>query len=314
MGNGVGRPEKPLQGGGPLVEFALQLRALRTETGEESYRKMAKGVEVSESAMANAARGEQFPSWRTVRAFALACGADPAEWRQKWVTLEQELRGGSREQPADADLDDSAGDPAPPARRARPRRRALTAGVAVALVLAVAVYVLVGHFTGRHDDGGPAANPGAPGGTAVRFSFETGLPPWGRFWNGQNVATSITNVAAYDGQHALRLATAPDSGRKPAVGTTSENGRLAGIRAGSIVTFHVRYGGQGTGGFAPFVYDSKNQPVWSTTPALQLPQAGTAGWITYQWKVPPVTPTAIGIQIANAGDDDFIFDLDGVSW
>jgi hypothetical protein len=81
----AGRPERPLDPlEGPLSRFAHELRQLRAAAGYPSYRILAKTAFYSASALSTAASGAAFPSLAITLAYAGACGADPAEWRQRW--------------------------------------------------------------------------------------------------------------------------------------------------------------------------------------------------------------------------------------
>ena len=81
----AGRPERPLDPlDGPLSRFAHELRQLRAAAGYPSYRALAKTAFYSASALSTAASGAAFPSLAITLAYAGACGADPAEWRQRW--------------------------------------------------------------------------------------------------------------------------------------------------------------------------------------------------------------------------------------
>ncbi|MCZ7375155.1 NBR1-Ig-like domain-containing protein [Micromonospora sp. WMMC250] len=65
--------------------FAEQLRALRTEVGDPSFRKMAgRSGRISHTTLHEAAAGTRFPSWETTREFVRACEADETQWRRRW--------------------------------------------------------------------------------------------------------------------------------------------------------------------------------------------------------------------------------------
>ncbi|WKK26296.1 helix-turn-helix domain-containing protein [Streptomyces olivoreticuli] len=81
----VGRKEKPLDpGAGPTQQLAHELRVLRQKAGGPTYAAMARGVAYSAATLSRAADGERLPSLPVLRAYAQACGADPAEWEQRW--------------------------------------------------------------------------------------------------------------------------------------------------------------------------------------------------------------------------------------
>ena len=94
----AGRPEGPLDPlDGPLSRFAHELRQLRAAAGHPSYRVLAKTAFYSASALSTAASGAALPSLAITLAYAGACGADPAEWRQRWEAAAGLIRqaGGS---------------------------------------------------------------------------------------------------------------------------------------------------------------------------------------------------------------------------
>src|SRR5690349_4300848 len=66
-------------------KFAEQLRTLRTDVGNPSFRKMAgRSGRISHTTLHEAAAGTRFPSWETTREFVRACEADEAQWRCRW--------------------------------------------------------------------------------------------------------------------------------------------------------------------------------------------------------------------------------------
>jgi hypothetical protein len=71
--------------GATTERFAEQLRALRSEAGNPSFRKMAgRSGRISHTTLHEAAAGTRFPSWETTREFVRACEADEAPWRRRW--------------------------------------------------------------------------------------------------------------------------------------------------------------------------------------------------------------------------------------
>lgn len=60
--------------------FAEELRRLRVEAGNPPFRQMARDAHYAASTLAEALNGRRLPSESVVRAFALACGADPGYW------------------------------------------------------------------------------------------------------------------------------------------------------------------------------------------------------------------------------------------
>jgi hypothetical protein len=81
----MGRPEKTIdRAGGPVAEFAAQLRLLRDNAGRPTYARMAERSGLAASTLSQAASGSTLPSWRVVAAYVCACNADPADWRERW--------------------------------------------------------------------------------------------------------------------------------------------------------------------------------------------------------------------------------------
>ncbi|NUP48000.1 MAG: helix-turn-helix domain-containing protein [Catenulispora sp.] len=81
QGSGIGGPTGPERRPHPaIVEFADQLRQLRTEAGSPSFRKLARMTHYSSSTCADATAGNRLPTAAVVKAFVTACGANPAEW------------------------------------------------------------------------------------------------------------------------------------------------------------------------------------------------------------------------------------------
>jgi hypothetical protein len=71
--------------GATAERFAEQLRALRSEAGNPSFRQMAgRSGRISHTTLHEAAAGTRFPSWETTREFVRACEADEAQWRRRW--------------------------------------------------------------------------------------------------------------------------------------------------------------------------------------------------------------------------------------
>ncbi|MFF4257715.1 hypothetical protein ACFY1L_41660 [Streptomyces sp. NPDC001663] len=99
----MGRPERPVDPeAGPVQRLAHQLRELRKEAGNPSYRAMAGTAGFSATTLSQAAAGERLPSLAVAQGYARACGADPGEWEARWKEAEAEAAGAARE--ADEDL------------------------------------------------------------------------------------------------------------------------------------------------------------------------------------------------------------------
>nr|WP_240510010.1 helix-turn-helix transcriptional regulator [Streptomyces malaysiense] len=116
----AGRPERPLDPGeGPLQRLAYELRKLRGEAGNPTYRRMAALTGAGASTLSQAAAGERLPTLPTVLAYVRACDGDVAEWERRWRLTAREIaaepradqdgaeppyRGMRRFEPGDADL------------------------------------------------------------------------------------------------------------------------------------------------------------------------------------------------------------------
>ncbi|MEU7058188.1 helix-turn-helix domain-containing protein [Streptomyces sp. NPDC046197] len=88
----MGRREGPLDPAtGPVQRFAFDLRKLRGEAGGMTYRVMAQRAGYSVATLSRAAAGEHLPSLEVTLAYARACGADEAEWEQRWCAVAREV-------------------------------------------------------------------------------------------------------------------------------------------------------------------------------------------------------------------------------
>ncbi|MEF2529935.1 MULTISPECIES: helix-turn-helix domain-containing protein [Streptomyces] len=96
---------------GPLEEFAHELRGLRRQAGNPSYRTMAKRAHYSVATLAEAARGLHKPSLKVTLAYVAACGGDPEPWTRRWNRLSSELA--EREGPARGRPGPASAGPAP---------------------------------------------------------------------------------------------------------------------------------------------------------------------------------------------------------
>jgi hypothetical protein len=135
----VGRPERPIDpDAGPRERFAYDLRLLRQQAGQPSYRELAKRAHYSDTTLSVAAAGTALPSLEVTLAFVAACGGDVEEWSRRWHAVDAELRAAPRAAPLAVPGAPAAGDPSP-----RPRRRRATAWGALAVALALAASALV---------------------------------------------------------------------------------------------------------------------------------------------------------------------------
>jgi hypothetical protein len=65
--------------------FAKVLRELRESVGNPAFREMSgRSRAISHTTLHEAAQGNRLPSWATTVEFVKACGADPAEYRERW--------------------------------------------------------------------------------------------------------------------------------------------------------------------------------------------------------------------------------------
>ncbi|HEX5401290.1 MAG TPA: helix-turn-helix domain-containing protein [Pseudonocardiaceae bacterium] len=71
----------------PLVRFALELRALRRQAGDPTYRVLAGRAGFSVTTLADAASGRGLPTLAVIRAYVGACGGDVAAWERRWHGL-----------------------------------------------------------------------------------------------------------------------------------------------------------------------------------------------------------------------------------
>lgn len=86
------RPQRELDpAGGPLVEFARDLRLLREQAGGPKFTTMARRTGRSKTALADASAGRHLPRWETVEDYVRACDAAPEPWRARWEALRADL-------------------------------------------------------------------------------------------------------------------------------------------------------------------------------------------------------------------------------
>ncbi|MER6299502.1 hypothetical protein ABT247_08005 [Kitasatospora sp. NPDC001539] len=92
--------------------FAGELRTLRLEAGQPSFRTMAKKAgSISHTTLYEAACGSRLPSWPTTRAFVQACGGDEEEWHRRWTAA---VGGETPGESVLAEPPTAAPEPAPP--------------------------------------------------------------------------------------------------------------------------------------------------------------------------------------------------------
>ncbi|WRZ95571.1 hypothetical protein OHB54_45165 [Streptomyces sp. NBC_01007] len=94
----MGRREVPVDpAAGPVQRFAHELRKLRRESPELTYRMMAQRTPYSASVLSEAAAGERLPTLPVVKAYVQACGGDVAQWQERWQQAAAEERSAARE-------------------------------------------------------------------------------------------------------------------------------------------------------------------------------------------------------------------------
>jgi len=138
----MGRPEKAVDPTrGPVQRFAHELRQLRRQAGERTYREMARRVHYSVTVLSDAARGERAPSLDVTLAYVRACDGETGDWSRRWWRLQEELRAVGRSVAVGGR---PAGAPAAPARPAMPavgeRFTAARTGLGLLLGLGILIW------------------------------------------------------------------------------------------------------------------------------------------------------------------------------
>ncbi|MDX3661243.1 hypothetical protein PV646_28395 [Streptomyces sp. ID05-26A] len=90
--------------GSPLVEFAADLRLLRTKAGTPSYRDMGSTAHYSATTLSEAANGRKLPSLAVTLAFVRACDGDDVEWEQRWHSIAASLNENSAMRSTDEEI------------------------------------------------------------------------------------------------------------------------------------------------------------------------------------------------------------------
>ncbi len=182
-----------------IEAFAAALRNLRESVGNPSFRELSgRSRAISHTTLHEAAQGHRLPSWATTVEFVKACGADPAEYRDRWQQADQLIKsvtslrlntperdsephssagtaiaaaGGADRRtiqvaigrdPAPLERSTEAGaDLAPLSRRRRRLRLALTAAVVFVVVAAAAVAAVLTVWSGPDSPRGKRNSPGS---------------------------------------------------------------------------------------------------------------------------------------------------------
>ena len=97
-----------------IADFAAALRELRNSVGNPPFREMSgRSGAISHTTLHEATKGNKLPSWGTTAEFVKACGADPADYRERWEAANQAVRAAGAGTPAtdeDASVEGSSGD------------------------------------------------------------------------------------------------------------------------------------------------------------------------------------------------------------
>ncbi len=81
--------------------FAAELAQLRDSVGTPSFRVMAgRSKVISHTTLHEAVQGHRLPSWGTTAQFVQACGADPADYRERWEQANRVVGSAVVTQPA----------------------------------------------------------------------------------------------------------------------------------------------------------------------------------------------------------------------
>jgi len=146
----VPRPQRELDpDGGPLVEFARELRALRARAGDPKFAAMSRRTGRSKTALADAVGGRHLARWETVEDFVQACEADPRPWRTRWeevraapasdADVADDTTAPAPESPHSSEPPEAEPEPAVPAPRLSGSRRPFVVGVALGALLGLLV-------------------------------------------------------------------------------------------------------------------------------------------------------------------------------
>jgi hypothetical protein len=107
----------PARDAGPAGAFAYAMFELWEAAGKPTLRSMGEQVNMHHSSLSRVMKDDRVSSWESVRAFGIACGADPEVMQPRW----QRAKDGEKAVKAAAKLS-AAGPSGPPRGQARPRR------------------------------------------------------------------------------------------------------------------------------------------------------------------------------------------------
>ncbi|MGH3829821.1 MAG: NBR1-Ig-like domain-containing protein [Pseudonocardiaceae bacterium] len=168
----------PSETGCRVAPFVADLRRLRSDAGQPSFRTMSATAHYSHTALSGALSGGRLPSLDLTLAFVRACGGDEEEWRARWTAENARINPTATSDPT--------GGPAQRLRRIP--RTALAAVFVVVLAGAVALTVVALHHLGRASvpnrsiDASTAATAGSPSisaevaGDKTAFVADTTMP------------------------------------------------------------------------------------------------------------------------------------------
>ncbi|MFI6823790.1 helix-turn-helix domain-containing protein [Micromonospora sp. NPDC050187] len=81
----MARQERPVDpAAGPVQALAYDLRKLRAEAGNPTYRALARTAGYSATTLSEAAGGTRLPTLEVLLAYVGACGGNPDGWRRRW--------------------------------------------------------------------------------------------------------------------------------------------------------------------------------------------------------------------------------------
>ncbi|AHH96694.1 hypothetical protein [Kutzneria albida] len=86
----MARQERPLEeGDSAVLRFAADLRELRRQAGQPTYRELARHAHYSPTVLSAAAAGRKLPTLAVTLAYVRACGGPVADWEQRWHELQE---------------------------------------------------------------------------------------------------------------------------------------------------------------------------------------------------------------------------------
>lgn len=149
-----------------INSFASTLRGIRKAS--LTYQEMERMTGCPHERLNAAASGTTWPDWKTVEAFAMACGGDLEALRAEWQATNAALGDDAarfRFDPAPAETPPGERDATPGGKRPRRGRRARPVILVLGAALAVAVAVVL--ITALIPDGGTGPDAGEPGATTA---------------------------------------------------------------------------------------------------------------------------------------------------